>query len=84
MLTLAQLAEKFPTVPLRHNMPGCMNKPITGRIPIAYFTEHESEILKARKESRLPTRAVFRGPRPSQYAQDTRREDAVSAVIYSR
>jgi hypothetical protein len=83
-MTLKQLAEKFPTQPLRHNMPGCMNKPLTGRIPIAYFNEHEAEILKARKESRLPTRVVYRGPRPSRYAQDTFREDAVSAVIYSR
>jgi hypothetical protein len=83
MLTLMQLTEKFPTVPLRHNMPGCMNKPITGRIPIAYFTEHEAEIRAARK-AEGKTRVVFRGPRPSQYAQDTRREDAVSAVIYSR
>jgi hypothetical protein len=84
MLTLAQLAEKFPTEPLRHNPSGCVAQRLTGRIPIAYYEQHEQEIRAARKAARYPTRIVFRGPRPSQYAQDTRREDAVSAIIYSR
>ena len=83
MMTLTQLTQQFPTVPLRHNMPGCMNKPLTGRIPIAYFSEHEAEIRAARKAVGK-TRVVFRGPRPSRYAQDTMREDAEFAVIYSR
>jgi hypothetical protein len=64
-------------------MPGCMNKPLTGRVPIAYFNEHEAEIRAARKAAGK-TRVVFRGPRPSRYAQDTLRKDAEFAVIYSR
>ena len=83
MMTLTQLADKFPLTPLRHNPPGCMAQRLTGRIPIAYFSEHEAEIRAARKVVGK-TRVVFRGPRPSQYAQDTLREDAEFAVIYSR
>ena len=82
-MTLTQLTALYPTTPLRHSQSGCMNKPLTGRIPIAYFTEHEAEIRAARKAVGK-TRVVFRGPRPSQYAQDTLRKAAVSAVIYSR
>lgn len=83
-MTLTQLKEQFPiTTPLRHAPPGCINARLTGCIPIAYFNEHEAEIRAARREAG-GTRVVFRGPRPSCYAQDTLREDAVSAVIYSR
>lgn len=83
MMTLTQLADKFPLTPLRHNPSGCVAQRLTGRIPMEYFVQHEEEIRAARK-AHGKTRVVFRGPRPSQYAQDTLRKDAVSAVIYSR
>lgn len=83
MLTIEDLQKNFPTKITRVK-PGCKTRPLTGRIPIEFFLEHESEIVTGRKAYKEKTRVIYRGPRYGIKPEDTKREDAVAVIIYGK
>lgn len=80
-MTFDQLVQKFPVSEDGARLPGCVNEPLTGKIPMDYFLMNEHQIRKARREAPFRTRLYWRGPRGR--AWNTAREDATGVVIYS-
>ncbi len=75
-LTLQVLSTMFPKTTKR-------NAAKTGNIDINYFNENEAAIRVAMQTHHL--KAIYRGPRPqSTNAAMTRRENAVSVLLYSK
>lgn len=83
MLTIKDLQGKFPTTVTTVRL-GCKTRPLTGRIPLEFFIEHESEIVAGRKAYGDKTRVIYRGPRYGIKPEHTLREDAVAVIIYGK